>query len=133
MAQVADRAGACAMVADWQLPPGVSRGVWEYVNDPALARGYDASLSGTSLLSWDIDFVSEYCPPPGRLLDLGCGTGRLSLALARAGYRCLAVDLSETMLTIVGERARTANVHVDCAKMNAVDLRPLADGSFDYV
>jgi SAM-dependent methyltransferase len=121
------------MVADWQLPPGVSRGLWEYVNDPAIARQYDASLADTPLLSWDIDFVREHCRPPGRILDLGCGTGRLSIALAREGYQCLAVDLSEEMLTIVGEGARAANVRIDCAKMNAVDLRALADGSFDYV
>ena len=39
--------------ADWQLPPGVDRGLWDYLHDPGVARGYDASLAGTPL--FDID------------------------------------------------------------------------------
>lgn len=121
-----------AMVADWQLPPGVSRGLWEYVHDPAIARGYDAALADTPLLGWDVDFVREHCPTPGRLLDLGCGTGRLSVGFAQQGYRCLAVDLSEEMLAVVGDKARAASVAIDRAKINLVDLSSLADASFDY-
>jgi SAM-dependent methyltransferase len=120
------------MVADWQLPPGVSRGLWEYVHDPAIARRYDAALADTPLLTFDIDFVRRHCSRPGRLIDLGCGTGRLSVALTKDGYDCLAVDLSEEMLAIVGEKARTENVSVARLKANLVDLRGLTDASFDY-
>ena len=120
------------MVADWQLPPGVSRGLWEYLHDRAIARGYDAALADTPLLTFDIDFVRRHCPRPGRFIDLGCGTGRLSLALARDGYRCVAVDLSEEMLAVVGDKARAENVLVARIKANLVDLGGIAERSFDY-
>jgi SAM-dependent methyltransferase len=70
---------------DWQLPPGVSRGLWDYLHDPNLARNYDASLAGTPLLENDLRFVAWHCPRPGRLIDLGCGTGRLLIPLADRG------------------------------------------------
>ena len=37
---------------------------------------------------------------PGSLLDLACGTGRLTWKFARAGYRVTGVDLSAEMLTV---------------------------------
>ena len=120
------------MVADWQLPPGVSRGLWEYVHDGDIARNYDAALAHTPLLTCDALFVREHCPAPGRLIDLGCGSGRLSVALAREGFWCLAVDLSEEMLRVVAAKAEAARVEVPRLKANLVDLGGLADGSFDY-
>src|SRR5260370_42355253 len=71
--------------ADWQLPPGVNRGLWDYLHDPAVARGYDAGLAGTPLFALDPRFVEEHRPRPGRLLDLRCGTGRLLIPVAHPG------------------------------------------------
>src|SRR5688572_7988578 len=120
------------MPADWQLPPGVSRGLWDYLHDAAVARSYDDQLANTPLLSYDRDFVIEHCRPPGRLIDLGCGTGRLAISLAQQGYQVLAVDLSAPMLGLVGDKARAAGVHVERLQANLVELDCLADGSFDY-
>jgi SAM-dependent methyltransferase len=120
------------MVADWQLPPGVSRGMWDAAHDPEAAREYDACLADTPLLAVDVDFVRRHCPESGRLVDLGCGTGRLSVTLAREGYVCTAVDLSAEMLAIVGEKATAAGVEVTRIQANLVDLSALADASFDH-
>src|SRR5262249_30091175 len=57
-------------VPDWQLPPGVSRGLWDYLHDPEVARGYDASLAGSALVTVDQAFTELYFERPGRLLDL---------------------------------------------------------------
>jgi SAM-dependent methyltransferase len=118
--------------ADWQLPPGVNRGLWDYVHDPAVARGYDAALAGTPLLALDQRFVEEHCPRPGRLLDLGCGTGRLLIPFARRGYHVLGVDLSEEMLAVAREKAAAANVAVDLLRANLTELDGLRQQSFDY-
>jgi len=120
------------MPADWQLPPGVSRTLWDYVRDPQIARSYDEYLGDSSLPRIDTAFVTEHCPRPGRLLDLGCGTGRLCVALAARGYRPLAVDLSEEMLRVVAEKAAAAHVDVDRLKANVVELDCLEEASFDY-
>src|SRR5262245_35344471 len=98
--------------ADWQLPPGVNRGLWGYLHGSELARRYDAALLGSSLCSADLAFTERHCDRPGRLLDLGCGTGRLLVPFARRGYWVLGVDLSEEMLRVVGEKVAVAGVQV---------------------
>jgi SAM-dependent methyltransferase len=118
--------------ADWQLPPGVTPGLWDYLHDPAIAQGYDDSLAGSSLFTADLAFVKRYCSRPGRLLDLGCGTGRLLVPLAQKGYWGLGVDLSEEMLKTAGAKAAAAGVAVQLLKANLVELDGLADQSFDY-
>jgi len=32
-------------ITDWQIPVGISRGLWNYVNDSSLAQNYDQSLA----------------------------------------------------------------------------------------
>jgi len=57
-----------------------------------------------------------------RILDVGCGTGRHSIELAKRGYSVTGVDLSESQL----DRARTKTieqkVHVDFRKADARTL-----------
>jgi SAM-dependent methyltransferase len=120
-------------LADWQLPPGVNRGLWDYLHDPGIARNYDAGLAGTPLFNVDQHFVERHCPRPGRLLDLGCGTGRLLLAMARRGWWVLGVDLSEEMLRVAGDKAVSANVPIHRLRANIAELDGLAEGSFDGV
>src|SRR6476469_7336363 len=43
----------------------------------------------------------------GAVLELGCGTGRISLPLARAGVRLVGVDRSEQMLARARRRVLT--------------------------
>jgi len=106
--------------------------MWDYLHDPAAADGYDAALAGTPLLAYDQDFVLEHCRPAGRIADLGCGTGRLSLTLARNGHQPLAVDLSPQMLRVVGARAAAAGLEIKRLQANLVELDCLADQSFDH-
>jgi SAM-dependent methyltransferase len=120
------------MPADWQLPTGVSRALWDCFHDPAFARSYDASLEGTALLAIDQEFVLEHCQPPGRVIDLGCGTGRLTLTLAQRGCQPIGVDLSPEMLKVFGDKAAVLGLTVPCVCANLVDLSMLADQSFDH-
>lgn len=117
---------------DWQLPPGVSRGLWDYLHDPAIARNYDVSLRASALVQADQRFCERWFQRPGRLIDLGCGTGRLLLDFARRGYRVLGVDLSAEMLHVAGAKAAEQNLAVDLLQANLVELSSLADGWFDY-
>jgi SAM-dependent methyltransferase len=118
--------------ADWQLPPGVNRGLWDYLHDATIARTYDDRLADCSLLQIDVWFAERHFDRPGALIDLGCGTGRLLLPFARRGYWVLGVDLSDEMLAVAGARAAYAGVGVHRLKANVVELDCLRDGSFDY-
>jgi SAM-dependent methyltransferase len=118
--------------ADWQLPPGVNRGLWDYLHDRGVARGYDAGLAGSPMFAADVRFVERHCPRPGRLVDLGCGTGRLLVPFARRGYEVLGVDLSAEMLAVAREKAAAAGVRVGLVRANLAELDALRGGAFDY-
>lgn len=47
-----------------------------------------------------------------RLLDLGCGTGTLSIPLALQGYSVTGIDLSEEMLAIAHAKSEEADVQI---------------------
>lgn len=117
---------------DWQLPSGVDRNLWDYVENKELARSYDDSLAGSALVELDLRFAEKHFPVPGRLVDLGCGTGRLLLRFAERGFWVLGVDLSEEMLRIVGEKAAAAGVTVHRVRGNLVELHAVVEESFHY-
>ena len=77
----------------------------------------------------DLDFflaaVRSYGDP---VLELGCGTGRVTLALAQAGYRVAGLDLSDRMLARCNAKRATLptevreRVHIVQADMTRFDL-----------
>jgi SAM-dependent methyltransferase len=54
--------------------------------------------------------------PAGRALDLGCGTGRNSVYLARHGWDVTGIDLSGYAIARARSRAAAAGVHVRCIR-----------------
>ena len=67
-----------------------------------------------------------------RVLDVGCGTGATTLALAREAERCTGIDISEPMLARALERAAEAGVDAEFILGDA-QTYPFAAGSFDLV
>ncbi|HJZ54898.1 MAG TPA: class I SAM-dependent methyltransferase [Gemmataceae bacterium] len=115
-------------IPDWQLPPGVDRGLWDYLHSGEMVRTYDEQMAASPLAKADVAFCEKSFPAPGRLIDLGCGTGRLCVHFAAKGYECVGVDLSDEMLA----QARNAASGVTFLKANLVDLTGLPESSFDY-
>ena len=53
------------------------------------------------------------CPPYGRALDLGCGSGIWAVALAKRGRQVTGVDFVPKALRRARERAEQADVEVE--------------------
>ncbi len=72
----------------------------------------------------ECDFIEQEigCDRSLKILDIGCGTGRHSIELAKRGYRVTGVDLSESQLKRAREKAKEAGVAVDFQKQDARSL-----------
>ncbi|MDX1932130.1 MAG: methyltransferase domain-containing protein [Capsulimonadales bacterium] len=79
----------------------------------------------------EVAFLIEALPlsPGDAVLDIGCGTGRHSIALARHGCRVTGVDLTPAMLDRARAGAEAAGVTVEWVLSNAAQFR--RDGAFD--
>ncbi len=62
----------------------------------------------------EVDFIlAEFAlPPESRILDMGCGTGRHAVELARRGYHVVGVDIAAGMLAEARKAADGADVTV---------------------
>ncbi|MEE8391145.1 MAG: class I SAM-dependent methyltransferase [Anaerolineae bacterium] len=60
--------------------------------------------------------------PPGRALDLGCGTGTNSIYLARHGWEAVGVDFSLVAIRRARRKARRAGVNCQFHPSDVADL-----------
>lgn len=117
---------------DWSLPRGVSRALWEYTQQPHIATDYDQSIANSALSRYDTQVLLQHFTRPGRLVDLGCGTGRHALEFASRGFEVLGVDLSAEMLQQLQMKAGAAGLEVAALRANLCELSGLVDATFDY-
>lgn len=95
----------------------------------AIARRYDRQYAiGASTTRARMAAIVRALPPaPGRVLDLGVGTGRELGALQDAGYEPVGLDVSPAMLAICARRARP----VPLVQGDLWATLPFDDASFD--
>lgn len=74
-------------------------------------------------------FVADILPAPARVLDAGCGTGRIAIRLAELGYDVVGVDVDPTMLEVA--RADAPELEWRLGDLATFDLRPEVEGTFD--
>ena len=77
------------------------------------ARVYDLFMDETPYEEWCMSIRSilkQYGILDGLILDLGCGTGKMTRLLRQAGYDMIGVDSSEEMLGIAMEHQEDAGI-----------------------
>jgi SAM-dependent methyltransferase len=92
-------------------------------NYDRIARFYDVDMAQNMPFD-DVAFYADLCAhADGPVLELGCGNGRILLALLRAGIDATGIDMSAGMLAELRRKAAVAGLRAPVAQM---DIRRLA-------
>ena len=102
-------------------------------DDVALA--YDDAIDWTARLAREMPFlISRLGSPKGkRVLDLACGTGRHSVALALEGAEVVGIDNSRIMVSRAEELSAANNVSPKFVLGEMAEFRLIVKGRFDLV
>ena len=76
---------------------------------------------------------SEHAPRSGRVLELGCGAGDLSLTLAEDGYEVHGVDIAPTAIDWAREKAAARCLSAHFQVGSVLEFAGLREGFFDLV
>jgi SAM-dependent methyltransferase len=121
------------MTGKAQPTPSADQAKDRRVRSGEIAETYDRTFAECGLFKFDHQLLGRWFERPGRLLDLGCGTGRTVIEFARRGFDSTGVDLSPDMLAIARQKAEAAglaNVRLlegDVADLPLDQLRPPYD------
>lgn len=77
-----------------------------------------------------MDYIHRYAAKGSKVLEIGAGTGRYSVALAKEGMDVTAVELLENNLEILRESGRGID-NLQSYQGDALDLSRFADETFD--
>ena len=90
----------------WYLPVTAIKGDYNLEAYTSFAQVYDLFMDNVPYEEWSryiIGLMKEYGICDGTVLDLGCGTGKITRLLKKAGYDMIGVDNSPEMLEIAAE------------------------------
>ncbi len=87
------------------------------------AKTYDTERFTAGTMG-EVDFLEKELgyDKTQSILDIGCGTGRHAIELARRGYSVTGIDLSASQLERAGQKAKEAGVRIDFRQLNACAL-----------
>lgn len=77
-------------------------------------------------------YIQKFLKPGAKILEIGAGTGRYSLALAKMGYNVTAVDLTPKYVEIMKRKSKRLK-NFQCMEADSLDLNMFKDNSFDMV
>jgi ubiquinone/menaquinone biosynthesis C-methylase UbiE len=90
---------------------------------------YDAM--NDSLVSDTHFYLKEFENEKGSILELACGTGRITCALAQVGKQISGLDLSKTMLDVAMVKSKKMNLNINWHLGSMVDFN--LDNQFDII
>ena len=85
----------------------------------------DAAIQKTFCHPIPEHIINTYFPPCGKILDVGCGYGRLTQQLSNTGFVVSGVDASQTMLAAAQQAAP------ECEFRCSTTMLPWGDQTFD--
>lgn len=99
-----------------------------------LAGYYDRCVNAdySQWIEYLLSLFLRFGPLPKTILDLGCGTGNMTIGLAKRGYRVTGVDLSPEMVSAARKKARESDLDL-CFFVQDLRFLELPDCTFDSV
>ncbi len=97
----------------------LSFSLWYCSNPP-----WDSGISPPELL----EFIATH--PPGKAIDIGCGTGTNIVTLAQAGWQVTGVDFIPRAIRMAKRKAQKAGIQAELLVRDATDLTGI-NGPFD--
>ncbi|MGE8206175.1 class I SAM-dependent DNA methyltransferase [Heyndrickxia sp. NPDC080065] len=82
-------------------------------------------------LEFFFEKLKKYDVHGKKVMDLACGTGELSVRLAKTGFQVTGVDLSDDMLMVASEKASKEGLHLNLFQQNMCELEEL--GLYDVI
>ena len=98
----------------------------QYDEDGRLRRSRHGQLEYATTMA----YIHRYASPGSKILEVGAGTGRYSVALAKEGMDVTAVELLEGNLAVLRENAGGLE-NLRACQGDALDLGRFSDDSFD--
>ena len=95
---------------------------------------YDKFMDNIPYIEWShylMQLFQQHSITKGTLVDLGCGTGTLSLLMEKNGFSILGIDNSSDMLTIAADKIKNnPNITLIQQDMRILELGSTFDGFF---
>ncbi|MFI2641865.1 class I SAM-dependent methyltransferase [Streptomyces sp. NPDC018610] len=109
---------------------------WTELTGEKSGEDYAARFAALARTGEDVHGEARFCaalvPAGARVLDAGCGTGRVMIRLAELGYDCVGVDLDASMLAVARKQApRLPWLRADLTEFEPARLGVASD--FDLV
>lgn len=100
-----------------------------------VALAYDRSIDWVSRLDREIPFILDEMPDEKtlRVLDVACGSGRHSVALASRGSDVTGFDSSEIMIAEANKLASMQNVTASFFATDMMEFSEVIEGEYDLV
>lgn len=77
-----------------------------------------------------MNYIEKYLKPGAKILEIGAGTGRYSLALAKRGYQVDAIELIQHNIEVFKSKV-TEDMKISVRQRNATDLSCFEEETYD--
>ena len=77
-----------------------------------------------------MNYIHRYAKPGAKILEIGAGTGRYSISLAKEGYEVTAVELVESNLEVLRKNSSDME-NIVAYQGDALNLERFEDNQFD--
>ncbi len=107
--------------------------VKNYFENMRVVSDYAKAVDSVGLWASEKMLIERYIPKTAKVLELGCGAGRIAIGMARLGYENIyASDFSTNMVDVAKQLAERDSLNVEFSVQDATAIS-LPDETFDVV